>query len=282
MLLLATDLDRTLLPNGPEPESPAARPLFTRLVARDDVRLVYVTGRDPGLVREAAQEFSLPEPDHLITDVGTRLLDAKGRAWEEDKGWAERLRESWRGHTAARLEPMLTDLSGLTLQEQEKQAPFKLSFYAPPATGETLVPAVRQRLEGQGLKASLIWSVDETTGTGLLDVVPPGASKLTALRHLLERMRLEPAECVFAGDSGNDLAVLTSEIPGVLVANATDEVRTAALEGAAAHGQWDRLYCARGGWLGMNGNYAAGILEGVAYYQPALGDWLERVVAETG
>ncbi|MCI5126782.1 MAG: haloacid dehalogenase, partial [Candidatus Electrothrix sp. AR5] len=30
-LLVCTDLDRTLLPNGPQPESPGARPAFAAL-----------------------------------------------------------------------------------------------------------------------------------------------------------------------------------------------------------------------------------------------------------
>ena len=44
-LLLCTDLDRTLIPNGTQPESPRARELFKRLVSHEEVTLVYVTGR---------------------------------------------------------------------------------------------------------------------------------------------------------------------------------------------------------------------------------------------
>ncbi|MDH5258324.1 MAG: haloacid dehalogenase, partial [Gammaproteobacteria bacterium] len=52
-LLLCTDLDRTLLPNGRQPESEQARKLFGRLASRPEVTLVYVTGRDPVLVEDA-------------------------------------------------------------------------------------------------------------------------------------------------------------------------------------------------------------------------------------
>jgi sucrose-6-phosphatase len=34
----------------------------------------------------------------------------------------------------------------------------------------------------------------------------------------------------------------------------------------------ERLYCAQGGWRGLNGNYGAGILEGVAHFRPDLAD----------
>ena len=35
------------------------------------------------------------------------------------------------------------------------------------------------------------------------------------------------------------------------------------------------LYLAHGGFLGMNGNYSAGILEGVAHYHPDTRLWME-------
>ena len=59
-LLLCTDLDRTLLPNGEQPESPSARALFARLAARPGVTLVYVTGRHRALVQAALDEYQLP------------------------------------------------------------------------------------------------------------------------------------------------------------------------------------------------------------------------------
>jgi len=44
-LLLCTDLDRTLLPNGSELESEQARKNFDQLIKHPQVTLVYVTGR---------------------------------------------------------------------------------------------------------------------------------------------------------------------------------------------------------------------------------------------
>ena len=62
-LLLCTDLDRTLLPNGPQPESPGARMRFARLAARPEVTLVYVTGRHRKLVEKVIGLYRLPLPD---------------------------------------------------------------------------------------------------------------------------------------------------------------------------------------------------------------------------
>ena len=70
-LLLCTDLDRTVLPNGPQSESQGARTLFAALAARPEVTLAYVTGRDRHLVEQAIANYSLPHPDYVISDVGT-------------------------------------------------------------------------------------------------------------------------------------------------------------------------------------------------------------------
>ena len=129
---------------------------------------------------------------------------------------------------------------------------------------------IEQRIKDRHIKANLIWSVDETTHTGLLDILPASANKLHAIHFLLEQKGFATDHCLFAGDSGNDLEVLCSDIPSVLVNNATDDVKKQALQMASTQATTDKLYLAKGEFLGMNGNYAAGILEGLAHYQPQL------------
>mgnify|MGYP000444995282 FL=1 len=51
-LLLCTDLDRTLVPNGAEPESAQSRKKFSQLAGHPQVTLVYVTGRHQQLVEQ--------------------------------------------------------------------------------------------------------------------------------------------------------------------------------------------------------------------------------------
>ena len=96
-LLLCTDLDRTLLPNGVAPESPRARPLFARLAADADVTLVYVTGRDAGLVDEALATWKVPVPDVLIGDVGTTIAERRDGAWVRWPAWDEAIARDWSG-----------------------------------------------------------------------------------------------------------------------------------------------------------------------------------------
>jgi hypothetical protein len=90
---------------------------------------------------------------------------------------------------------------------------------------------------------------------------------------LRTKLNIPEKYTLFAGDSGNDLDVLASALPAVLVANATDSVREQALKRACAQGNARRLYLAKGGFAGMNGHYAAGILEGLAHFIPETQNW---------
>ncbi|MBU4499263.1 MAG: HAD-IIB family hydrolase [Gammaproteobacteria bacterium] len=276
-ILLATDLDRTLLPNGAQPESPLARQRFRRLAARPEVRLVYVTGRHRELVEAAIAEYELPRPDFVIADVGTSLYQLDAGDWRQVQDWEQTIARDWGGRSHAELAAMMGEVPGLRLQERAKQGACKLSYYAAPLTDPSeLLRRVRQRLEAGGARINLVWSVDETTDTGLLDVLPASASKHHALEFLRARLDIPLDRTVFAGDSGNDMEVLVSDIPSVLVANAQQSLKAE----AAAQADAARLYLARGGLFGMNGNYSAGILEGVVHFIPASRDWL-RLTHET-
>jgi sucrose-6F-phosphate phosphohydrolase len=275
-LLLCTDLDRTLIPNGSEPESVDARPRFRRFVANPGITLAYVSGRHQGLVRQAIAEYDLPEPDVVIGDVGTSIFIVRPGRWEPMADWQQEIGQDWGGIGPDRLAELFSDIRVLRLQEPEKQAPFKLSYYAPvDADTNALKSQMEARLDDLGVNASLIWSIDEAVGKGLLDVLPERATKYHAVEFLMRHLGHDEPTTLFAGDSGNDLEVLVSEIPAVLVANGHPEVREQALRLAAENGHAERLYCARGGWSGMNGNYSAGILEGVAHFRPDLAPWLD-------
>lgn len=277
-ILLTTDLDRTLLPNGAQPESPLARPLFRRLAARPEICLAYVTGRHPALVEAAIAEYALPRPDFVIADVGASIYQLDADAWQPRQDWVDAIAPAWRGLGHAHLTALLRDLADLTLQEASKQGVFKLSYYAAPlADPADLLQRVRDRLAPSGAEVNLIWSIDETSATGLLDILPAAASKLHALEFLRARLGIALPQTLFAGDSGNDMEVLVSDIPAVLVANAPDAVRTE----ATARANPAALYLAEGGLFGMNGNYSAGILEGLLHFMPEARAWLVPATLQT-
>jgi len=266
-ILLLSDLDRTIIPNGEQPESAAARPLLRRLAARPEIELVYVSGRDLGLVKAAMAEYGLPWPNYAVCDVGTSIYRRKEGEWLEIDEWGRTLRDVFSPELRDRLVRALTPCPFLSMQEEEKQGTYKLSYYWDPDKGNPEAE-VAARLGELRERINLVLSVDEVRNRGLLDLLPQNADKLYAVRFLRRFLGVEPARTVFAGDSGNDLEVMASEIPAVLVANATDEVRREAVSRADAFGNSDRLYLASGGFMGMNGNYSGGVIEGLVHFIP--------------
>lgn len=275
-LLLCTDLDRTLIPNGPQPESAGARDHFATLASDTRVVLVYVTGRHRQLVEEALAQYRLPRPGFVIGDVGTTIYHLQSHTdWRSLDAWEREISRDWRGMTQVDLQPLLADIAGLRPQETSKQNSYKLSYYVSLNCDQgELSLAVTRRLRTHGVRARLVWSVDEPAGVGLLDVLPASASKYHALACLQRQLQFSDDNTVFAGDSGNDIEVLASSVPSILVANSEQSVQEEALRQAAENHYSARLYIARGSFMGMNGNYTAGILEGIAHYYPQTVTWM--------
>jgi hydroxymethylpyrimidine pyrophosphatase-like HAD family hydrolase len=256
-LLLCTDLDRTLLPNGPQSESPDARLRFAALAARPEVMLGFVTGRHRELVEQAIANYRLPVPDYVIADVGTTLLRVEDGAWRVDDAWRGRLALDWSGHARDEVRRLLGEFADLRPQPADRQGEFKLSFFLPLyRDADAMLADIERQLAASGLAARAIYSVDEPNGIGLVDILPASASKRHAIEFLLD--------------------VLASPVPAVLVANANDAVRIAALARSEDAGHRAQLHVASGGLLGMNGNYAAGILEGVAHFHPEAIAWFAK------
>lgn len=276
-LLLCSDLDGTLIPNGDAPESPKARTVLSRLTARKEIYLTYVSGRNEHLVKEAIKKYDLPEPHFVIGDVGTTLYQVNGPKWQSDNNWQREIGQDWHGSDHNEVVELLSGLDGLRLrlQEKEKQNRYKVSYYT---ALQFDIQAVRKRvstvLDERGIFTSIIWSRDETMQCGLLDILPRRANKLQAIRFLLKEEKIPETDMVFAGDSGNDLDALTSGLQAILVKNSAPEVQKTALQELLAKGHAGSLYIAEGGFNGMNGNYAAGVLEGLVHFFPETAEWL--------
>ncbi len=270
-LLICTDMDRTLIPNGPQPESLQAMPLFKKLVSRENIALAYVTGRDKKLVQEAIKTYDLPVPDYAITDVGTAVYAIQSSQWERCGDWEQKIAGDWKNKKHQELAVLLSDLDECLLQEKEKQSLYKLSYYVSLKTDPIpLVKEIQLRMKRNGVQANTVWSIDEQKKTGLLDVLPAGADKRKAVEFLMEMQSFDHTNTVFSGDSGNDLIVLVSPLKSILVANASDQLKSDVKKHADRNDSSAHLYIACGGYQNMNGNYAAGILEGLNHYFPEL------------
>jgi sucrose-6F-phosphate phosphohydrolase len=268
-LLICTDLDRTLIPNGKQPESLQARPLFRQLVSHSQITLAYVTGRDKMLVQEAIAEYELPMPNFVIADVGSTIYEINNNQWFRLADWDEQISVDWQYKTQADLVPFFTNFDQIKLQEITKQGLHKLSYYVSlEAEIEAIIIKIRSKLETEKIQANIIWSIDEKTQIGLLDILPLSANKYHAIAHLMQNQNFTLDNTIFSGDSGNDLDVLMSPIKSILVANAHLAVKEKIQLEMNQLGLKNSIYIAKGTSSKLNGNYSAGILEGIFHYFP--------------
>lgn len=261
-LLLGTDLDRTLLPNGLQ-EYDGSMGLFKRIVEDEGMTLAFVTGRSLGLVKEAMEEFGPPEPAYIVADVGTSIYKREERGFVKESGWEAEITASARGWDTRLFMRKLSSLGGLRLQEKDRQTAFKLSYYVDdPSLGGSLGREAAGILGGVCADAEVVYSFDEKHSIGLLDVLPAHATKLRAMEYLRRRLGLGKDRVVYCGDSGNDVLPLTAGYYSILVRNSVGAVREAVRKALRKRGRLDRLCVARG-YGRLNGYYVSGIIEGL-------------------
>jgi sucrose-6F-phosphate phosphohydrolase len=264
MRILATDLDRTLLPNGSWPADPGAIDLFNDLTERHGVLVVYVTGRNLALTENAIREYGIRYPHVLIGDVGTSIRQYGEGGWSPLDGWDAHVKKISPRWDATAVRDAVAGVDGLTEQEAEHCSAFKQSYYVDHQRSEAVLAAVDERVKSK-FDEAIIYSFDPQSGNGLLDFLPHGATKQTALEYLAEGRGVDRADVVYCGDSGNDIFPLTAGFAGVLVRNA-DEQLVAGVKRAASGTPGLRAYFAKGNFKGLSGYYTSGVIEGAYHY----------------
>lgn len=257
-------MDRTLIPNGYEPDD-GGLPIFAKLVEERNFVLAYASGRNWQLFEETLKEYPLPVPDYFFGDVGTVLYKKDGEGMKEDAEWTLYIKENtprWNWENLQKL----TEHAKVRLQEDWRQNPYKLSYYVDELeAGKDVTQELRKRLEDADIHADVIYSVDPLKNVGLLDVLPAVATKVTAVEFLRKRLGAQKDEVVYCGDSGNDLLPLTYGYKSVLVGNASDDIKDEVESRHAQNGTTENLYIASGRGS-LNGNFASGVLEGLVHF----------------
>ena len=264
MRILATDLDRTLLPNGKWQPDAEAIELFNRLTEEQEVLVVYVTGRNLQLTEQAISEFGVRHPDVLCGDVGTTIRQYRNGDWIFDEGWTDLVHTSCPKWDAAGIREAVADIPGIREQESEHLNPFKQSYYVDHEQREEILAEVDARVKGK-FDEVIIYSFDSQNGKGLLDFLPHRATKQTALEYVAQEFGAAMKDVVFCGDSGNDIFPLTAGFRGVLVRNADEQLVDNVRRAMAENPKLD-VYFASGDFRGLNGYYTSGVIEGAYYY----------------
>lgn len=266
---LFTDLDGTLIPLEQNADNVRDLEQLATLIHKNNMPLVFVTGRHRESVQSAIGDYSLPEPRYLVCDVGTSIYErltpagAKNSSedWRPMIGYFSCLEQLTEGCSRSQLQDQVLDeIKGIQLQEREKQAPFKLSFYCKSDHLSETESAINQLLERLSLPYSTIASVDPFCQQGLIDLLPAGVNKRFAVAWLCEKLNLEFNEqVIFAGDSGNDFALLRSSCHAVFVANGNRELARELSMIRTQEETISRLFLA-------SRPSTSGVLEGVDYF----------------
>lgn len=278
--VLATDLDGTLIPSLALETTQRDREALSQLheaIQQEWIDLIFVTGRFVASILEAIEEYQLPSPDWIIGDVGSSIYRAIDRAQSQN---TQALVQ--KNHTSARYEQVMlyrqhldsicaaTELAAvhrqfarelpLERQEEENQGPHKLSYYCDAGELDAIVERMERRIEQEQQPLSIVHSVDPEDGLGLIDVMPRGVNKAYALQWWSDHIGHDQTRMVYAGDSGNDLAALTSGVRGIVVGNASDDLRRKLNRHAKPLIDQGLIYFSQNG-------YTSGVVEGVRHHR---------------
>ncbi len=228
--LLACDIDGTLT------GCTSGARCFAAWQEARPLPFIVATGRSFSAACAVLEQWRLPQPDAFIVDVGTRImLPAPDGGWRECPDYAARLDRDWDREAVT---SVLAPLS-LTPQPADTAGPHKLSFFGTASQAQ----AIRDTLATSGLKARTVFSHGR-----LIDVLAPHAGKAAAIAAYAARLGLTLADCIAAGDSGNDIDMLDACGYAIVVANATVEL--------------DELRRRRG-LKRVGRRYASGVMEGL-------------------
>ena len=203
---LASDIDNTLTGCCTGAEA------FGEWRRRSALPFVVATGRGMDAARLILNRWRLPMPDAFITDVGTRLMLADGNGqWRACADFARFLDTGWdRDAVCATL-----DRLDLDPQPADTAGRHKISFFGDASDATR----IRRALDRAGLAARVVFSHGR-----LIDVLAPRGGKAAAIAAYAARQGWTLANAIAAGDSGNDVDMLTACGHAIVVGNAGDEL----------------------------------------------------------
>jgi sucrose-6F-phosphate phosphohydrolase len=235
MNLVIADLDGTLL--GDDASLERFADWYAN--ARNHYRLVYSSGRFVDSVLASIESSMLPEPDAIIGGVGTQIYDVpRARKFPM---WPPMAIE-WNPYI---VQSIGEGFGELKLQPSEFNSHHKVSFYGADLD-ESFLKHLEDRMAAEGQRVSMVYSSKRD-----LDFLPSKSNKGAAAHYLIRHWRISMDRTLVAGDSGNDADMFHAGFRGIVVGNASPELK--ALQSPA-------IYLAKG-------CYAAGVLEGIRYWQ---------------
>ncbi|MDH3525923.1 MAG: glycosyltransferase [Gammaproteobacteria bacterium] len=233
-----SDLDQNLLT---DPKSLAS---FINVVRENRKCATFgiATGRRLDMALRVMKQYGIPQPDVLITSLGTEIHYAPRLT--ADYAWVRHIDHLWNLRAVMRV---LADLPGIKLQPKTEQSRFKISYYIDPNHAPGL-DEINSLLHQHEQTVSVFLSFGQ-----FLDIVPVRASKGFALRWFADQWEIPLEHILVAGGSGADEDMMRGNTMAVVVANRHHEELSALAD-------VEHIYFA-------TQPYAAGILEAIEHYR---------------
>ena len=234
---IISDLDQNLLGD------PDSLNQLTALIRQNRKHISFgiVTGRSLKSARRAINKYKIPQPDILITSLGTEIYYAPDLT--ADSVWKRHINHQW---SRSDIMAVMKDVPGIKKQPKENQGAHKLSYYIDPAIAPDIQEINRLLLQHEQ-NANVIFSHGQ-----FLDILPYRASKGFALRWAAEQLNIPIENLLVAGGSGADEDMMRGNTRAVVVANRHDEELSDLAD-------VEHIYFARQ-------PFAAGILEAIEHY----------------
>ena len=208
---IITDIDNTLIGEDNSQLETLLKIIKDNL---DTIGFGVATGRTSESAREILKQYQVPTPDILISSVGSAIFYGSDKT--PGKGWPAHISYKWQRD---KIEKLLRQFPFLTLQEEEAQRKYKISYYMSPSKDR--LAQIHSCLLSHKCRYTLIYSHDE-----FLDILPFRASKGKAIRYLSYKWEIPLKNFIVCGDSGNDEEMLRGEPRAVVVGNYSHELGT--------------------------------------------------------
>jgi sucrose-6F-phosphate phosphohydrolase len=227
--LLTCDLDDTLIGDKEGVME------FNKTVSsqREKFYLAYSSGRFKNSIISCIEEEKLIQPDVIISNVGTEVYYAPN--WNIDREWEETIGKNW----AKTEERVVSILDKFDLQPQPYEKRFVIPYYI---ENRTIVREIKEILRVCEVKVIY-------TKKRCLDIIPKNAGKGNAVEYVGNKVNLLTICC---GDSENDVDMLEKSKYGILVGNASTNLKSELANRS-------NIYIAKS-------CYAKGVIEGLKFY----------------
>lgn len=179
---------------------------------RNNISFCIATGRRLDAALKVLRQYDIPQPDTLITSMGTEIYYAPDLT--KDDAWTNHINYLW---NRQRVTSLLTELPGLKLQPQDKQSTYKISYFYDPNVAPS-VEDIKRILHQNEQTVNVIFSFGQ-----FLDIVPIRASKGYAVRWFAQQRDIPLDHIMTAGGSGGDEDMMLGNTLSVVVANRHQE-----------------------------------------------------------